>query len=135
MNPGKYISKQLILRIGLLLLLVGGAAVFDMYHKANQKIADSARKIPRSDENESGKVYFYSQVTTYNFKTSGTSLSVRPVFACTQDKFLQKYYNLRTFQMMKAETVQMSFPSALSVRSIPYNRVLYASPDDTPPLG
>lgn len=134
MNLKKYISKHFITRICLLLLLVSGAAVFDLYHVANQKFSDNVRKKPATDEAESNKVFFCNQLPTYNLKTAGTDFTVRFRFSYSQDKFLQKHYNLRTFQVMKAETVHCFVPSLCSFHSLPFNRVLYASPDDTPPL-
>jgi hypothetical protein len=134
MNLKKYISKHFIVRLCLLLALVGAAAVFDMYHTANQKIADDIRKIPVQDNSETNKIFICNQVPTNNLKTSGAEFSIRFRLAFTQDKFLQKYYNLRTFQLMKAETLNSFFPSVCSFHSLPFNRVLYPSPDDTPPL-
>jgi len=134
MSFKKYISKSFILRLSLLLALVGAAALFDMYQAANQKLSEKISKIPAPDDAETNKMFFCNQVPTYNLKTAGTEFSVRFRFACTQDKFLLKYYNLRTFQLMKAERVHSTFSEFYSFHSLPFNRVLYASPDDTPPL-
>ncbi len=134
MNLKKYISKHSIMRLCLLLVLVSGAAVFDLYHVANKKLSDNIRKQPSSNEAENNKVFFCNQLPTYNLKTTGNDLSVRFRLSFSQDKYLLKYYNLRTFQLMKAETVHCFVPSVCSFHSLPFNRVLYASPDDTPPL-
>jgi hypothetical protein len=134
MSLKKYISKHFILRLCLLLLLVSGAAVFDLYHVANQKLADNVRKNPVTDGAENNKVFFCNQIPTYNLKTSGNDFTIRFRLSYSQDKYLLKYYNLRTFQLMKAETVHCFVPSVCSFHSLPFNRVLYASPDDTPPL-
>ena len=134
MNLKKYISKHSIMRLCLLLLLVSGAAVFDIYHVTNQKIADNIRKKPATDGAESNKVFFCNQLPTYNLKTAGADFTVRFRLSFSQDKYLLKHYNLRTFQLMKAETVHCFVPSVCSFHSLPFNRVLYASPDDTPPL-
>lgn len=130
----KYISKHLLLRICLLIALIGTAAIFDMYNAANHKLADSIMKIPVKKDFDSGKMFFCNQVNTYNLKTSASEFSFRFRFACTQDKFLLKHYNLRTFQMMKAESLHSFFPVVCSFHSLPFNRVLYSSPDDIPPL-
>ncbi len=134
MNLRKYISKYFVLRFCLLLLLVGGAAIFDLYHVANQKISDNVRKIPSSNETDSNKIFFCNQLPTYNLKVSANDFTIRFRLSVSQDKYLLKYYNLRTFQLMKAETVHCFVPSVCSFHSLPFNRVLYASPDDTPPL-
>ncbi len=134
MNLKKYISKHFILRLCLLILLVSGAAVFDVYHVANQKLADNVRKNPASNNAESSHMFLCNQLPTYNLKTAGNDFTVRFRLSYSQDKFLLKHYNLRTFQMMKAETVHSFFPSVSSFHSLPFNRVLYSSPDDTPPL-
>ena len=109
MSLKKYISKHFLMRFCLLLLLVGGAAVFDLYHVANQKISDNVRKTPSSNEADGNKVVFCNQLPTYNLKISGNDFSVRFRLSYSQDKYLLKYYNLRTFQLMKAETVQCFF--------------------------
>ena len=134
MNFKKYLSKSFIIRLCLLLLLVGAAAVFDMYHAANQMLSEKIHKIPSPDESGTNKTFFCNQVPTNNLKTSGIDFSIRLKFACTQNKFLLKHYNLRTFQLMKAETVHSFFPTVCSFHSLPFNRVLYDNPDDTPPL-
>lgn len=123
-----------MMRLTLLLALVAAAAVFDMYHSANRKLTEKINKIPVPDETQTNKTYVCTQIPTYNLKTLGSEFSVRFRFACTQDKFLLKYYNLRTFQLMKAEALHSSFPFLCSYHSLPFNRVVYASPDDTPPL-
>jgi hypothetical protein len=130
----KYITKHLVVRFCLLLTLVSAAAVFDMYHSGNNKLAGQSHNIPSPDQSENNKVFFYNQVPSNNVKTSGSDFVVRFRFACTQNKFLLKYYNLRTFQMMKAEAVSASFTSENSFHSVPYNKEIYDSPDDTPPL-
>ncbi|OFX59229.1 MAG: hypothetical protein A2066_09645 [Bacteroidetes bacterium GWB2_41_8] len=134
MNLKKYISKHFILRMCLLMVLVGAAALFDAYHAGNQELSDSIRKIPAPKDVDSGKMYFYNQVNNFNLKTAAGEFSVRFRFFCTQDKFLLKHYNLRTFQLMKAESLHSFFPVVCSFHSLPFNRVIYSSPDDTPPL-
>lgn len=126
----KYISRHLVVRLSMLIALISAAALFDMYHTPDGKKA----QVPASDEADSAKVFFCSQVPVTNLKTSGTDFVVRFRFACTQDKFLLKHYNLRTFLLMKAETTQVSFPSVSSFHSLPFNRTLYPNSDDTPPL-
>lgn len=134
MDLKKYISRNFIIRFCLLLAMVASAAVFDMHHQVDPKQNGNTRKSPVSSETEANKVFVCNQVTSFNLKTLGTDFSVRLRFACTHDKFLLKYYNLRTFQMMKAETSHSSFPTVCSFHSLPFNRVLYPNPDDTPPL-
>jgi len=129
----KFISKPLIIRLSLLIALISAAALFDMYHTPDHFLAGKTAKAPASDDANS-KVFLCSQIPSNTLKTSGTDFVIRFRFACTQNKFLLKHYNLRTFQMMKAEMVHSFFPSVSSFHSLPFNRVLYSSPDDTPPL-
>jgi len=130
----KYISKLFILRLCLLIALIGSAAVFDMYHASQMKLVGSTSKAPAKEDVEAGKMFFCNQVNTYNFKTPVGESTLRFKLAYTQDKFLLKHYNLRTFQLMKAESLHSFFPVVCSFHSLPFNRVLYASPDDIPPL-
>ncbi len=134
MNLNKYISRNLVIRLSLLFSLVALAALFDVYHQVNQKICKSASKAPVQNDSDNNKVFFCNQVSNFNLKTLGTENPLRLRFSINQDKFLIKYYNLRTFQMMKAETSHVSISNVRYFHSIPYKRVLYSSPDDTPPL-
>ena len=129
-----YISKHFLLRLCLLISMIGSAAVLDMYLACNHKLADSITKMPAPEDIDAGKMFFCNQVNTYNLKTPTGEFSVRFRLAYTQDKFLLKHYNLRTFQLMKAESMHSFFPVVCSFHSLPFNRVLYSSPDDVPPL-
>lgn len=130
----KYCSKHFLLRLLLLIALIGSAAVFDMYHSVNQKLAEPTSKSPDQQDVQGSKMFFCNQINTFNLKTPASEFSVRFKLACTQNRFLVKYYNLRMFQLMKAESVHSSFPVFGSFHSLPFNRVLYFSPDDIPPL-
>jgi len=130
----KYISKHFILRLCLLLALLGSAAVFDMYHSIDHKLTGSNTKLPYHEDADVLKIYFCTQVNSYNLKTPASEFSIRFKLAYTQDKFLLRHYNLRTFQMMKAESENSFFPVRFSFDSLPFNRVIYFSPDDIPPL-
>lgn len=130
----KYWSKQFTLRLCLLIALLASAALFDMYHLGDQKSRGSHSKSPISGETDGIKMFVCNQLNTYNLKTPANEFSVRFRLAYTQDKFLIKHYNLRTFQIMKAESLHTSFPVMSSFHSLPFNRVIYFSPDDIPPL-
>lgn len=128
------ISKHVLLRLFMLLALIGTAAVVDMYLASHQNLAQPITQVPSDKDLDGGEMYFCNQVNSYNLKTPAGEFSVRFRLACTQNKFLLKHYNLRTFQMMKAESLHSFFPVVCSFHALPFNRVLYASPDDMPPL-
>jgi len=130
----KYISKLFILRLCLLIALIGSAAVFDMYRASHQKLTNQSNKNPAQNDNYTGKMYFCNPVNTYNLKPPAGEFTARLNFATGQDKFLVRHHNLRTFQLMKAESLHGFLPVVCSFHSLPFNRVLYASPDDIPPL-
>lgn len=130
----KYCSKQFILRLCMLIVLLGSAALFDMYHATYQKSMGTHSKSPVQNQADGLKMYVCNQINTYNLKTPSNEFSIRFKLAYTQDKFLLKHYNLRTFQMMKAETLHSSFPVLCSYHSLPFNRLIYFSSDDIPPL-
>ena len=134
MNLKKYLTKQMVMSLCLMLALVSAAAVFDVVHSAERKTTGSTRRIPARDDSDANKIFFCNQVPTFNLKTSVNLFPVRHRFLCNKDKFILKYYNLRTFQLMKAETDHSFFPAVSMFHSLPFNRVLYESPDDIPPL-
>lgn len=127
----KYISKGLLVRLALLFAMIAAAALFDFYHTSpgRKTVANH-----QANEPESGKICFFSQANSNNLKVSGTDFVARSRFVCTENRFLLKHHNLRAFQIMKAETVSVCFSAEQSFHSLPYRRVLYMSPDDTPPV-
>lgn len=134
MNLSKYISRNFVIKFSLLIAVVALAAIFDMYHQVNVGITKAASKAPVQKDSENNKVFFCSQATNFNFKVSATENPIRLRFSINQDKFLIKYYNQRTFQITKAETSHVSYSTVRYFHALPYKRVLYSSPDDTPPL-
>lgn len=128
------ISRPVLLRLCLLIALIGSAAVFDMYLASHQKSTEPVTQAPADKDLDAGEMYFCNQVNPNNLKTPAGEFSVRFRLAYTHNKFLLKHYNLRTFQLMKAESLHSFFPVVCSFHSLPFNRVLYASPDDMPPL-
>jgi hypothetical protein len=117
-----------------LVAVVALAAVFDVYHNASQDVGKHTKKASSSNESEASKVFFCSQVPGHNPKTPGNENPVRLRCSANQDKFLLKYYNQRTFQLMKAETAHSSVFAVRHFMSLPFKRVSFSSPDDTPPL-
>jgi hypothetical protein len=134
MGLKKFMSKQLVLRFVMLMILVGGAAVYDLSHASDQKLIKHTHPKPSPQEPDNFKTFFCNQVPVYNLKITPSETTIRFRFACTEDKFLLHYFNLRTFQMMKAEAVTACFTSIGLFHSLPFNKVLYANPDDVPPL-
>jgi hypothetical protein len=122
------------MRFCMLLLLLGAAAVFDMHHTVNKTLADRIHRIPPHDETGSGKIFFCNQLPSFNLKISSSEWPFRFRFACTHDKFLLKHYNLRTFQILKAEQENHSVPSFFAACHSHLVRLRYSVPDDTPPL-
>lgn len=127
----RYISKRLLVRLAMLFAMIAAAALFDLYHTSpGNKIAASHQ----ANEPESGKICFYSQTNPNNLKVTSNDFVARSRFACTENKFLLKHHNSRTFQIMKAETVSVCFSAESSFHSLPFRRIFYLSPDDTPPV-
>jgi hypothetical protein len=134
MNLKKYLSKHLIVRLIVLFSLIGAAAIFDLYNATNCDFPETEQTSPEPENKGFGQLFFYNQVNSFNLKLTAHELSVRFRFAFSENKFLVKHYNLRTFQLMKAESIVSSFPSMSRFHYLPFNRLVYSSPDDTPTL-
>jgi hypothetical protein len=117
-----------------MLALVSSAAIFDMCHQPTLLPGRTTQKLPVKKDGETNKLVFYNPVTSYNLKITGSECWPRMRFSCMQDKFLLKYYNQCTFQLMKTEASLSLIPSICLFHVLPFNRQIYFSPDDTPPL-
>ena len=133
MQLKKYISRKILVRVGLFLAIVAAAFVFDAYHQSNQKIADDVKDQPGSKDVQTGGVLFYSQLNSFGQKVQENESPSRSDFAARFNNLLfkdQSWHNSRALD----PGLRICSCANQSFHYIIFNRIYHRSPDDKPPL-
>jgi len=126
------ISKKLLLRLAFFVAVIGVATLFDVYFENNpEKLKEIQTE---SADNTGGQsiVYFVNQTNTFDVKTSSQKDAGRKLQVKSHDKFIQKYHQLRNFQVLKAEVQTQTSPLILSYHYLVFKNYFFSAPDDEP---
>jgi cell division protein FtsL len=132
MNIKKKISKKLVMQLALFAVVIGIATLFDIYFDNKQVEIEEIEANSSDDENETDTILLISQSSNLGAKTSVNKTVVRKLQLKSQDKFIQKYYQLRNFQVLKAEVQTQTTPLISSYHFLAFKNYFYSIPDDVP---
>jgi hypothetical protein len=126
------ISKKLLLRLAFFVAVIGVATLFDVYFENNPEKLEEIQT--ESADNTGGQsiVYFVNQTNTFDVKTSFQKNTGRKLQVKSHDKFIQKYHQLRNFQVLKAEVQTQTSPLILSYHYLVFKNYFFSAPDDEP---
>jgi len=129
------ISKKVIIRLVLFTALVVVASLLDNYLENNSVQITQDQTNSNHSASEHGTIYLFSQANyTFNAKPSVQKAPLRKLFEQSHDKFLQKYHQLRNFQVLKADAKTHKIPLFLSYHYLMFRNYYYTVPDDDPLL-
>ena len=132
MNFKIKISKKLLLRLAFFVAIISVATLFDVYFENNP---DKLKVMQTETSDNTGKqsvMYFVNQTNTFDVKTSSQKNTGRKMLVKSHDKFIQKYHQLRNFQVLKAEVQTQTSPLILSYHYLVFKNYFFSSPDDEP---
>ena len=131
MNIKKIISKKLVVRLALFAAVIGIAALFDIYFD-NNRIELKEIETNSQDEKEQGSILLINQTINSGAKvTAGKTVIKKPQLK-SHDKFIQKYYQLRNYQVLKAEVQTQTAPLINAYHYLAFKNYFYSIPDDIP---
>lgn len=123
------ISKKLIVRLAFFVAIIGVATLFDVYFENDNEKLKVIQAESTDNTAEQSIMYFVNQTNTLDVKTSSQS---RKILVKSHDKFIQKYHQLRNFQILKAEVKTQTSPLILSYHYLVFKNYFFSSPDDEP---
>ena len=132
MNIKSKISKRLIQRLLFFVVVVGVASLFDIYLENNPETLKEIQSESTDNTNEQQHTFFASQANSSSVETSSQKDSGRKLRVKSHDKFIQKYYQLRNFQVLKAEVQTQTTPLILSYHYLVFQNYFFTNPDDEP---
>lgn len=134
MKISKKIPKRILWRIAIFAAVIGAAFVFDSFF-GNEQVATKTTE-SNSDFPDSGfnHVYLLVQTNPVTVKSLVQKTDDKRDFLKSHDKFIQKYHQLRNFQVLKAEVEKQTAPLILSYHYLVFKKILFSLPDDDNPL-
>lgn len=122
----------MVMRLALFVALIGMASLFDIYFERNQKEIDEIQSNSSKNDKSKDTILLISQSTDLGAKTSVQKTFARKLQVRSQDKFIQKYYQLRNYQVLKAEVQTQTAPLINSYHYLAFKNYFYSVPDDVP---
>lgn len=130
MNFRRYISKRIVLRVLAVMAVVFSAVLFDAFHEGSEKLVDETQQRSESQFLRGSHVFFYNQISHFKARKGVDKLFAGLLFAATQNEFLTKYHNCRTFHLLKAESLKERLPLVCVVHFMEFNTSHHSNPDD-----
>ena len=120
------------MRLAFFIAIIGVATLFDVYFENNPEKLKVIQTETSDNTGEQSIVYFVNQTNTFDVKTSSQKNTGRKMLVKSHDKFIQKYHQLRNFQVLKAEVQTQTSPLILSYHYLVFKNYFFSAPDDEP---
>ena len=132
MNIKTEISRRLVLQLAIFAVVIGLAMCFDIYFK-DKKVDIAGIETNSSDNsNDQNTVHLITQSMDLGVKTYAQKIVARKIQIKSQDKYIRKYYQLRNYQVLKAEVQKQTTPLINSYHYLAYKNYFFTNPDDIP---
>ncbi len=119
-----------MIQIVLFVAVIATATALDIYFNKNN--VEFAEIETESTENtkEQNSILLISQTTNTGVKTLEQKYSSRKFQIKSHDKFVRKNYQLRNFQILKAEVQTQTTPLINSYHYLAFKNFFFTDPDD-----
>lgn len=128
----KKISKKMLLRLALFVAVIGMASLFDIYFDESKVKPAETETSQTNDEKKQEKIVLISQAANFDLKTQVQKTVVRKLQVKLHDKLLQKFYQLRNYQVLKAEVQTQTTPIINTYHYLAFKNYFFSVPDDIP---
>jgi len=126
------ISKRQYVQIALFLAVIGAAALFDMYSNTNNIKIGGVENGTSKQANDDASVLFFSQSIDLGVKIPVLKTIPRNLQIKTHDKFIQKYHQLRNYQVLKAEMQTQTTPIIFTYHYLVFRKHFFSDLGDEP---
>jgi len=124
------ISKKLLLRLALFVVVVAAALVVDAYFGKNPDELEKIQAESQKQTSEPGRVYLLAQNASLTLKVSVQKSPTRNLKVQLHDKFLRKYHQLRNYQVFNAEVKAHAAPLIQSYHYLVFQNYFFTNPDE-----
>ncbi len=123
------ISVKVLVKLAIFVALIGLAVFFDNYFEKNPVGLDEFAAGQGETATEHGVIYIFSQNSPTTIKTSAQKTPDRKIFQQSHNKLLQKYHQLRNYQVFQKESGIQKPPLILTCYFIFFRSCHFPSPD------
>ncbi len=134
MNIKIKLDKETVAETGTFCGIIGVAALFDNYFDKNPVHWDEIEAGTNDQHNEPNTVYLFSQLNMPGVKIEFQKPAVRNLQPKTHDRLIQKYHQIRNYQVLKAEVEPKTSPLISVYHYLAFKNYFFTDPDDDPPL-
>ena len=120
------------MQLALFVAVIGMASLFDIYFENDRVEIKETEAGTGEGGKEKDSILLISQSTNFGAKTSENKTFVRKFQVKSHDKFIQKYYQIRNYQVLKAEVQTQTTPLINSYHYLAFKNYFYSIPDDVP---
>lgn len=132
MNIKRKISKKIVLRLALFVAVIAMASLFDIYFDDTSIKTEETETGSAKEEKKQERIVLISQSTNLDLRTQVQKTVVRKIQLKSHDKYIQKYYQLRNYQVLRAEVQNQTAPLINSYHYLAFKNYFYSVPDDIP---
>ena len=122
----------MVMRLALFVAVIGMASLFDIYFDDNKVKPEETETGSAKEEKRQERIVLISQITNFDLKTQVQKPVVRKLQVKAHDKFIQKYYQLRNYQVLKAEVQKQTTPLINTYHYLSFKNYFFSVPDDIP---
>jgi len=126
------ISKKLLTRLAIFTALVIAAIFFDVYFENDSLGVNQIETSQEENQNTPGNIYLFAQSNTINAKSSVQKIQFRRIQLKSHDKLIQRYHQLRNYQVLKAEVETDTTPIITSYHYLVFQQHFFSSLKDEP---
>jgi len=124
------ISKQLILKLAVVVSIAGAAFVLDLYFDKNPVHLVQSQNEENNHSAGSTVFTIYYAGNPASLKSFVQKTPSRFIHGHLHDKYLQKHHQLRNFHVLKSDFSKPRVPLILSTHFIIFRGTYTGSPDD-----
>ena len=126
------ISNKLLIKLALFAVLTGFAFLLDNYFEKNPVEFNEIEANSGQTSDEFASICLFNPANIFSAKISAQKTSDRKLLKRSHDKFLQKYHQLRNYQVLKSDAKTEMVPLVLSYHHIVFRSYFFSLPDDEP---
>ena len=128
------ISRKIIVRLAVFTALIVAAVLFDHYFE-NHPVEFNQVETGASQQSAGHRfIYLFNSANSFSAKTPGFRNYSRKLFAQTHNKLIQKFHQLRNYQVLKADMEKPQTPLIFSYHHLTFRHYYFTFPDDDPAL-
>ncbi len=120
------------MRLAIFVAVIGLATLFDVYFDEDYAALDELEAKANEHSQEPNTIYLINQTNSVVVKTSVQLTAGKKLQLKSQDKFIQKYHQLRNYQVLKAEVQTQTTPLINSYHYLAFKNYFFSDPDDDP---